>query len=290
MTRPCATDFSRSAIFVLLLASRVMAQDPGALFVQHCSTCHRAGSETRAPLPDVLALMPRSQIVAALETGSMKAQGDGLSHEQHLALAAHLSKIIDAEVATGGLCASGVTPAKAVGNWNGWGVDLANTRFQPASGLRADDIPKLKLKWAFGFPGATVVLGQPTIDAGRLYFGSQNGTVYAVDARTGCIYWTFKALAMVRSAISLDQPAPGKPRLAYFGDTKANVYAVDSATGKLAWQVHVDPHPAARVTGAPALYSGRLYVPVSSVEEPPPANPLYGCCTFRGSVVALEAA
>jgi polyvinyl alcohol dehydrogenase (cytochrome) len=234
--------------------------------------------------------MPRPQIVAALETGSMKAQGEALSHDQRIALAAHLSKIIEAETSTGGVCASGVRPAKAVGNWNGWGVDLANTRFQPTPGLRAEDIPKLKLKWAFGFPGSTVVFGQPTIDEGRLYFGSQNGTVYSVDARTGCIYWTFQAPAMVRSAISLDPDASGKIRLAYFGDVKANVYAVDSATGKQVWQAHVDPHPAARVTGAPILYAGRLYVPVSSVEEPPPANPQYPCCTFRGSVVALEAA
>ena len=276
--------------WALLLASTALAQDPAALFASHCSTCHHEGSEARAPLPDVLALMPRAQIVAALETGSMKAQGEALSHHQRLALAAHLSRIIEAESSTGGFCASGVTPAKAIGNWNGWGFDLANTRFQPASGLRAEDIPKLKLKWAFGFPGATVVFGQPTIDSGRLYFGSQNGTVYSVDARTGCIYWTFKATAMVRSAISLDPDTSGKIRLAYFGDSKANVYAVDSATGKQVWQAHVDPHRAARVTGAPILYAGRLYVPVSSVEEPPPANPQYPCCTFRGSVVAFEAA
>lgn len=282
------TDFSLSAI--LLLAPTAAAQDPAVLFAQHCSTCHRAGSEARAPFPDVLALMPRTQIVAALETGSMKAQGEALSHDQRITLAAHLSKIIDAEFATGGLCASGVTPAKAIGNWNGWGVDLGNTRFQPASGLHAEDIPKLKLKWAFGFPGATVVSGQPTIDAGRIYFGSQNGTVYSVDARTGCIYWTFKAPATVRSAISLDPETPGKSRLAYFGDIKANVYAVDSATGKLVWQTQVETHHDARITGAPALYGGRLYVPVSSSEEVPAGNPQYSCCTFRGSVAALESA
>ena len=274
----------RGAVLLLLLASAALAQDPAALFATHCSACHRDGSEARAPLPDVLALMPRPQILAALETGSMKAQGEALSHDQRLALAAHLSKVTEADLATGGICAPSATPSKFAGTWNGWGVDLANTRFQPASGLRAEDVPKLKLKWAFGFPNATVVFGQPTIDSGRLYFGSQSGTVYSVDARSGCIYWTFKAAATVRTAISLDD------RMAYFGDLKANVYAVDSATGKLVWQTQVDAHPAARITGAPALYGGRLYVPVSSVEEPPASNPKYPCCTFRGSVVALESA
>ena len=47
---------------------------------------------------------------------------------------------------------------------------------------------------------------------------------------------------------------------------------------------------AARVTGSPVLYAGRLYVPVSSVEEGIGAQPTYECCTFRGSIVALNPA
>jgi polyvinyl alcohol dehydrogenase (cytochrome) len=46
----------------------------------------------------------------------------------------------------------------------------------------------------------------------------------------------------------------------------------------------------ARITGAPTYHNGRLYVPVSSVEEVPGGNEKYPCCTFRGSVVALDAA
>jgi len=272
---------------ILLLAAAASGQEPSALFNQHCAVCHQAGNEiagVRAPLPDVLAIMPRAQILAALETGSMKTQAESLSPDQRVSLAAYLSKVTAIDVESGGRCGSDVAPPSSDGKWNGWGVDLANTRFQPASGLRAPDIPKLKLKWAFGFPNATVAFGQPTIAGGRLYFGSMNGTVYSIDARTGCIYWTFKAPATVRTAISLDG------RLAYFGDLKANVYALESATGKLVWQIQVDTHPNARITGAPALYEGKLYVPVSSVEEPPAQSPQYPCCTFRGSVVALHSA
>ena len=285
--QPAVAVFS-SLSALLVLASPLAAQDPAALFAKHCFACHSEASQARAPLPDVLALMPRTQIVAALETGAMKAQGEALSHEQRLALAAHLSKITEVETASGGLCASTTTPAKAIANWTGWGYDLANTRFQPASGLRAEDIPKLKLKWAFGFPNSSVVFGQPTIDAGRLYFGSQRGLVYSMDARSGCVYWTFQAPAGVRTAISLDPAAPGKTRLAYFGDFKSNVYAVDSATGKLVWQTRIETHKDSRITGSPALYEGRLYVPVSSSEEVPAGDPKYSCCTFRGSVVALD--
>ncbi len=76
----------------------------------------------------------------------------------------------------------------------------------------------------------------------------------------------------------------------YFGDVKANVYAVDAETGAQLWTKSAESHPLARVTGAPVLFNGRLYVPVASFEEGSGPNPKYECCTFRGSVVAYDAA
>jgi polyvinyl alcohol dehydrogenase (cytochrome) len=273
---------TRPAIFLVLLVATANAQEAANLFAQHCAVCHRTAGDVRAPLPDVLALMPRQQILTALETGAMKTQGVPLTHDQRVALASFLSKVTAVDATSNGLCGSNVTPASSQAAWNGWGVDLANTRFQPAPGLRAEDIPRLQLKWAFGFPNATTAFAQPTIANGKLYFGSSAGTVYSVDARTGCIYWTFQAAAPVRTAISLDA------HRAFFGDLKSNVYAVDSSTGKAIWQIHAEPHTTSRITGAPALYNGRLYVPVSSVEEPPAKDTTYPCCTFRGSVVAID--
>jgi len=71
-------------------------------------------------------------------------------------------------------------------------------------------------------------------------------------------------------------------------DQQGFVYALDAATGRLLWKRKVDEHPLVRLTGSPTLYDGRLYVPTSSYEEGgrPPG---YACCTFRGSVVALDA-
>jgi polyvinyl alcohol dehydrogenase (cytochrome) len=80
-------------------------------------------------------------------------------------------------------------------------------------------------------------------------------------------------------------------RAAYFGDLRGNVYAVDAGTGALLWKTRADEHPLAVITGSPKLDSGRLYVPVSGRDESIAAtNPSYECCTFRGSVVALDAA
>jgi polyvinyl alcohol dehydrogenase (cytochrome) len=181
-------------------------------------------------------------------------------------------------------------PAKGPA-WNGWGADSSNTRFQSekSAGLSAAQVPRLKLKWAFGFPGAHSVFGQPTIAGGRVYLGVDTGHVYSLDAGTGCLHWSFEAEAGVRSAITIAPAAKGRAS-AFFGDMKASAYAVDAETGELIWKVRVEDHPTARITGAPKLFEGRLYVPVASSEEGAGGNPKYPCCTFRGSVVALDAA
>ncbi|MDP8979219.1 MAG: PQQ-binding-like beta-propeller repeat protein [Acidobacteriota bacterium] len=266
--------------------------DGKVLFAKQCAVCHKPGGENRVPVPEALGHLSKAAIVAALDTGSMKVQGASLSPAQRMAIADFLTAGNAGRVETGtaNACAGGTSPLPNLNGWNGWGVDPANTRFQPgaAAGLPAADVPKLKLKWAFGFAGSGVVYGQPTIAGGRLFFGSADGTVYSADARSGCVYWTFKAPTTVRSAITIDKF--GKDRMAaWFGDVKANVFAVDAATGELLWKTTVDDHPVARVTGSPKLYQGRLYVPVSSIEEVSAGSASYPCCKFRGSVVALDA-
>jgi polyvinyl alcohol dehydrogenase (cytochrome) len=180
--------------------------------------------------------------------------------------------------------------------WNGWSPALDNAHFQgeKQGGLTADLVPRLKLRWAFGFPDATSAWAEPTVAGGRLFVGSQNGTVYSLDAKVGCIAWTFVAHTGVRASVMIgkDEPSGGNIRRrsysAYFSDQAGYVYAVDAANGRLRWSRKVDDHPLVRLTGSPVLYGGRLFVPTSSYEEggKPPGYP---CCTFRGSVVALDA-
>jgi polyvinyl alcohol dehydrogenase (cytochrome) len=240
------------------------------------------------------------EIVAALTTGLMRQQGSELTDAERRAVAEYLSgRLIGAgstnsagAVEAMARCAGPSAPINlsAAGQWNGWGVDITNTRFQPAAqaGLSTDQISKLTLKWAFGFPNATTARAQPTVAGGRVFVGSQSGLVYALDAKTGCTIWTFQAKGGVRTAIVLG-PRGSAGVTAYFGDATPSAYAIDAATGTLIWTRKVDEHPSAHVTGTPTLYQGRLYVPVSSGEEGQGANARYECCTFRGSLLALNA-
>jgi polyvinyl alcohol dehydrogenase (cytochrome) len=174
--------------------------------------------------------------------------------------------------------------------WNGWGADLGNSRFQPAemAGLTRDQVPSLRLKWAFGFLGRSSAVAQPTVVGGLVFVGGGDREIYALDAKNGCTRWVFKTEAVVRTAISF-APIAGTDQFAvFFGDVSANAYAVNAITGALVWKTKVENHPAALITGAPTLYSGILYVPVSSKEEVTGSPSAYQCCTFRGSVVALD--
>src|SRR5262249_61966664 len=103
-----------------------------------------------------------------------------------------------------------------------------NTRSQPAAyaQLTAENVPHLKLKWAFGYPGATSGGTQPVVAGGRVYVGTAEGDLYSLDASTGCVHWIFEADAGIRSAISLGRAA-GDRLAAFFGDQSANVYSVD---------------------------------------------------------------
>ncbi|MEQ8493334.1 MAG: PQQ-binding-like beta-propeller repeat protein, partial [Gammaproteobacteria bacterium] len=76
----------------------------------------------------------------------------------------------------------------------------------------------------------------------------------------------------------------------FFGDLAGKVYALDPDTGKARWSMLADEHPHIRITGTPMYHGGRLYVPLSSLEEVAGAMPDYECCTFRGGVLALDAA
>ena len=274
------------ALLLLPAALPAAAPDGAEIYKTRCATCHDAGIP-RIPTRDTLKAFSPQAVNKALISGPMRFQGSEISVAERYAVVEFVTgKKFEEAVAPKGMCAANFEAKPMAGEWNGWSTDLDNSRYQGAegAGIAHDQVAKLKLKWAFGFPGDFVAFSQPSVTGGKLYVGSAGGTVYALDAATGCTYWAFDADAGVRTAISIG-PGP----IAYFGDLQANVYAVDANTGKQLWKIRADEIPLARVTGSPKLYDGKLYVPVSSHEEWVSADPGYECCKFRGSVVALDA-
>ena len=188
-------------------------------------------------------------------------------------------------------CAPDVKPGPPnAPSWTSWGVNLANWRFQPAAeaGISAADVPHLKLKWAFGIPNVRIVRSQPALYGGRVYVSGNDGSVYSLDASTGCTFWATTTPKAVRSGMLVGKS--GSVEAVFFGEADGVVYALDANTGTFLWSTRADTHPAATITGTPSYLDGRIYVPVSSGEEQARRRPGYECCTFRGSVVAMDAA
>jgi polyvinyl alcohol dehydrogenase (cytochrome) len=143
------------------------------------------------------------------------------------------------------------------------------------------------LKWAFNLGNVGIARAQPVIIGGRLFTTAQNGAAYALDAATGCMRWRFQADSGLRSGVAFGD-ANGTPAV-FFGDAKGTMYALDAENGRLIWKSKPVEHPASRITATPRFYHGVIYQPIASVEEGFAVKPGYQCCTFRGSVVALEA-
>ncbi|OKO69824.1 PQQ-binding-like beta-propeller repeat protein [Bradyrhizobium sp. AS23.2] len=288
-----------AAMLMWCCAPALAQQGGAALYATHCAQCHDGGdAQSRVPGRSAMQAMSFDHVLGTLTSGSMAAMAKDRSDEERRAIASFVTGKAAPEASAAdaqGHCTQQVIgfPQPLDGpRWNGWGVDVNNGRFQPAdmAGLSAEQVPRLRLKWAYAFPGASLSFAPPTIVGGLLFIGGTDRKVRALDARSGCTLWTFATDGAVRAAISF-APLPGTDQFAiFFGDLRANAYAVNALTGALIWKTKVEEHPAARITGSPTLHSGVLYVPVSSLEEAAGSQVNYECCTFRGSVVALEAA
>lgn len=271
------------------------------IFQNTCLACHGNPAYKNAPPPAVLRSYSPERIYTALTSGAMKAVGDTLTDDQRRlvaqAVAGRLlgtSRQGDASAMADHCSANPpMQPPAAAPAWNGWGNNTDNTRFQPAAaaGLTAADLPRLKLVWAFGLPNSTSSYSQPTVVSGRVFVGSDTGYVYSMDAKSGCVYWSFMAPSGVRNALQVQSlTVHGRKRdVVFFGDLKANVFALDARTGAQLWTTHVEQQYTDRVTAPPAYYDGKLFVPISSWEEFSAASLDYPCCTSVGEIVALDA-
>jgi polyvinyl alcohol dehydrogenase (cytochrome) len=271
---------------------------PGAaLYETNCAACHDQPFY-KAPSRSMIGRLSPDNILRVLNDGSMKSQAAGIDIAGRSAIAEFLSRRLLSDMEAQALppqCDkthgfdSNLAPVS-----RGWGVDLANSRFQTLAGggLNASNVGDLEVKWSFAYPNAFQARSQPVYGGGAIYVGSQDGTVWALDARTGCLRWSYQAKAEVRTGIVITPWDAGdsdvNPAI-FFGDILANVYSVDAKTGVLRWRVKADEHRDATLTGTPSYFNERLYVSVSSLETIAASNPDYECCTFRGAVLALEA-
>ncbi|HEX3366987.1 PQQ-binding-like beta-propeller repeat protein [Phenylobacterium sp.] len=261
------------------------------IFKARCAGCHEPATG-RAPTREMLGARSPEEVYDALTIGAMAPMAQGMSAAEIYGVVRFLTgKSPVPQTAS----APDPNPCKTNGplqtngpQWNGWGRDVANSRYQPKPDFAAADIPRLKVKWAFAYPGTKNT--QPLVFGDRVFVASMGGKVYSLDAASGCVHWRFDYRGGGRASMTVGKlkTAPSGWAL-YFGDDRMYVRAFDASSGKELWKVRVGDHVVGRITGSPALYDGVLYVPLSASEESQGNVAAYPCCTFIGTVVAVDA-
>jgi polyvinyl alcohol dehydrogenase (cytochrome) len=256
-----------------------------ALFNARCKSCHEPAVE-RAPGRLELAFRPRADIVAALTTGVMAPMAQGLSRPDIEAVATFLAPGQQSAAAgTDTMCATNAPIQASASDWPTLGVDENSSRFQPNPGFTAADVPRLKLKWAFGMAGG----GQPIVIGDWLFVTNRGDKFYALDARTGCVHWSIENASSRTTPMVIRSPISPSGWATFIGVGKRVVRAIDAQSGNEIW--HSEPletHIASGISGTPVVSGDRIFVPISSGEEAVAMQPGYACCTFRGSLAALD--
>jgi polyvinyl alcohol dehydrogenase (cytochrome) len=299
--------FALTSLAVVTSWSSAAAQPAAAsgqqVFETRCRSCHEPAVE-RAPDRDQLAQRPQGDIVQALTSGVMVPMAQGLTPDQIQAVATYLTsaeppraadrangrEMPQVAVKTGPIgtdpkCAANPPIRATPGDWASTGVDDRASRFQRNPGLAAADIPRLKVKWAFSMTGG----GQPTVVGGWLFVTNRSGKFYALDAKTGCVHWSVDDLVSRTTPMVVKSPVAPSGWATFVGQSDRIVRAFDAQTGKELWRSErLEAHPVSVLTGSPVVAGDRLIVPISSIEEAAAMSKAYACCTFRGSVAALD--
>jgi polyvinyl alcohol dehydrogenase (cytochrome) len=288
-----------AGIAALTLSAQAHAQAPGpgaSIFQTRCKSCHEPAIE-RAPNRDALAQRPAADIERALTSGIMAPMAQGMSPDDIHAVAVFLATTTGGggqempQVAVKGqtspdpMCAANPPIGATPGDWASMGVDDRSSRFQRKPGLTAADLPKLKVKWAFAMPGG----GQPTVVGDWLFVTNRSGKFYALDAKTGCVHWAVNDLVARTTPMVVKSAISPSGWLTVVGQSDRIVRAFDAQTGKEVWRsTRLENHGSSVLTGAPVIAGDKLLVPISSIEEASAMSKAYACCTFRGSLAALE--
>jgi polyvinyl alcohol dehydrogenase (cytochrome) len=261
------------------------------IFFTHCYNCHKDSAAGLAPGYSALTTMTANSILASLNTGKMQQQAAHLTEGERKAVAQFIT---NSKLTTTTLPKTAFTPFTIATtatpfDHSGWGNNLPGTGFRnPAqAGISVNNVDSLQLKWAFAFPGVSLMRTKPAVVGDWLLVNGQLGDVYALNRNTGKVGWQFAANAAVRGAISVVRS--GNAITAYFADNSTNVYALNVKTGKLIWRQRAGFDPQSSNTGSVVVYNGVIYVPISSLEVASAAYGSYNCCFSSGGVVAMDA-
>ncbi len=171
------------------------------------------------------------------------------------------------------------------GNWMAPGRTYSEQRFSPLQQIDASNVKLLGLAWSYDLD--TAHRGQestPLVVDGVMYVTSAWSKVFALNAKTGALLWTYDPKVPGKAALNaccdvVNRGAAAWKGRIYSGTLDGRLIALDAATGKLAWEVMTVPEGARyTITGAPRVVKGMVLIGNGGAEN-----------GIRGYVTAYDA-
>ena len=282
---PSTPPFGPAIVLALLLGSTAAWANPAEHYAARCAACHDTPPDDKTPAVDAVKRMNSARVRHALTRGNMQQHVEGLSRPQVEALIDHLIGDQATLIPDSAYCGDRAAVAPKITRW---GYDERNTRWQRDTSINADNVDRLRLKWAFAVPNVSQMRSQPAVSDDTVFLPTVGGELYALARDSGCIKWRYDAQQPLRTAVTLGRI--GEKSVLFVGDQGTSIHAIDAATGELIWQRDVAVFEASMATGAPVQYGDRLYVPISAMDVALAMRPTYECCKSHGAVRALDAA
>ena len=184
-----------------------------------------------------------------------------------------------------------VLAAGSGANWTVGGANLHNTRHAATeTKIGPENVADLVPKWVFTAHGD--ISATPTVEGKALYVVDWGGYLHKIDRQSGQAVWSrhVGGYSGNPASVSRTSPAIDGDRLFLGLQDGGLVLAVNKQTGDLLWSTQIESHPLTYITQSPVVFRGTVYVGASSAEEGAATDPDYPCCSFRGSMAALDAA
>ena len=152
-------------------------------------------------------------------------------------------------------------------NWAAYGRTYDEQRFSPLTQINEQNIGKLALAWHMDLPNDRSLNGTPLVVDGVMYFPGSYNVVYAVEAATGKLLWTYDPKVIEHAGDRLRIMWDSSRGLAYWkgkvidATVDGRLIAIDATTGKELWSTEtLDPRKALFVTGAPKVFKGKVII------------------------------
>ena len=151
-------------------------------------------------------------------------------------------------------------------NWITYGRTYSEQRFSPLQQIDERNVNQLGLAWSMDFPAVRGYEATPLVKDGVMYTTGAWSVVYALDARTGALLWTYDPQVAKDHAkfVCCDVVNRGvalyKGRV-YVGALDGRLIALDAKTGTVVWAEQTTPKDGPyAITGAPRIVKGRVLI------------------------------